>query len=172
MFGLLFALSGAATDCEICQNGVDYAYLCYLIYGYDTASGQQALDKWCGIAYPDQLDRCRTICVDNYPEWVQLFEASYPQSYICPDYGYCPKDAKRARRVVRPQKVDADYYGLFFDFLKTAKSEQQLRNLIRNPGKFADLSKLLSEKDIPIVFKLLKADARRTFSWFVKEKAR
>jgi hypothetical protein len=58
----------------------------------------------------------------------------------------------------------------FFGFIKTAKP-WKIRSLIGSAGEFADLAKLLSDKDIPIVFKLLKNNARKTFAWYISERA-
>jgi hypothetical protein len=166
------------TDCEICQNGVDFGYIAYVICGMDIPRGQDMMRSWCKVTYPNDVDRCNTIIVDHWADLVDAYATSFPTDHICPEWGYCPKSGKGARVAntrgrSRIAKIAENPFDALFAYLKGAKTEAEVKGRLEEPpARLAHAARLIPSKDVPLVLMLLQRDAKETFSCYIRERHR
>jgi hypothetical protein len=160
------------TDCEICENGRDFGYIAYVLYGYQIERGEDAMREWCAASYPNDIDRCNVIVVDHYPSLAQDYETGYPRYRICPEWGYCPWPGANGKRRARvPVKfTEVEKADVLFAYLKGAKDELEVERLLLDaPTPIAAQARIIQSNDMNLILQLLQRNAKATFASYLYE---
>jgi hypothetical protein len=180
MFSLLFLcrfsqFGSSTSDCEICDLAAQVGYLVYMMYGYDTSAGKNAMKEWCKVSFPKEKDHCNAIAVDRYQDFVSYYPTTYDEGEICTGMGLCPKPTQTPGRQVRPQirAIEEKASEKLFAYLQSATTEADVQRLLASaPPALARTAKLIPATDTNLILMLLERNVKEMLVSYIRDHSR